>query len=368
MASKFKRALALIGPYPYNPYLIFLLFMAIMVSRFMPIAYEVPAGPERHSATATLAVFSLIPSVFFAGMAWLYSRFRFWSDKSLVLYIAEVALAASFIFVYFPRLKPFLQENYGYEFRTPATASPAMFVSSLFFFLFSLALIHTAERKILDRLDRADQLVEQLKADREELVNLDEAIRRQTSTFLHDRVQSDLMIVGMKLKSIQGTASDEINEIIDLSITRLENSRGSDLKNIIQVLSPNFEVGGLQSSIQSLIMQYESNMAVLIQIDEGSEQLDSLNLLGAYRIVEQGLLNAFVHGPAKNVFVSVSTDSVGKTEILISDDGPGTDLDIVDSGVGTAVIDSWVGILNGKKTIDTVPGHGYRLQVSFPRS
>ena len=368
MTSKFKRALALIGPYPYNPYLIFLLFMAIMVSRFMPIAYEVPAGPERHAATATLAVFSLIPSVFFAGMAWLYTKLRFWSDKSLVLYIAEVALAASFIFVYFPRLKPFLQENYGYEFRTPATASPAMFVSSLFFFLFSLALIHTAERKILDRLDRADQLVEQLKADREELVNLDEAIRRQTSTFLHDRVQSDLMIVGMKLKSIQGTASDEINEIIDLSITRLENSRGSDLKNIIQVLSPNFEVGGLQSSIQSLIMQYESNMAVLIQIDEGSEQLDSLNLLGAYRIVEQGLLNAFVHGPAKNVFVSVSTDSVGKTEILISDDGPGTDLDIVDSGVGTAVIDSWVGILNGKKTVDTVPGHGYRLQVSFPRS
>ena len=30
MASKFKRALALIGPYPYNPYLIFLLFMAII--------------------------------------------------------------------------------------------------------------------------------------------------------------------------------------------------------------------------------------------------------------------------------------------------------------------------------------------------
>jgi signal transduction histidine kinase len=52
---------------------------------------------------------------------------------------------------------------------------------------------------------------------------------------------------------------------------------------------------------------------------------------------------------------------------LVSDDGPGTDLDFVDSGVGTAVIDSWVGILNGKKTVDTVPGHGYRLQVAFPK-
>jgi len=366
MTSKIKRALALLGPYPYNPYLIFLLFMAIMVSRFMPIAYEVPAGPERHAATATLAILSLIPSIFFAGMAWLYSRFRFWSDKSLVFYIAEVTLAASFIFVYFPRVKPFLQEKYDYTFRTPATASPAMFVSCVFFFLLSLALIHTAERKILDRLKHADELVEQLKMDREELVNLDEAIRRQTSTFLHDHVQSDLMIVGMKLKSIQGTASDQINEIINSSITRLENSRSGDLKNIIQALSPNFEAGGLESSIQSLIQQYESNMEVSIQIDEGSEQLDSLNLLGAYRIIEQGLLNALVHGPAKNVLVSVSTDLVGKTEIQISDDGPGTDLDFVDSGVGTALIDSWVGILNGKKTVDTVPGHGYRLVVKFP--
>jgi signal transduction histidine kinase len=175
------------------------------------------------------------------------------------------------------------------------------------------------------------------------------------------------MVVGMKLKSIQGTASDEVNEVIDRAIARLENTRSFDLRNIIQVLSPNFEAGGLKSSIESLIKQYESNMVVLIQIDSASEALDSLNLLGAFRIIEQGLLNAFVHGPAKNAFVSVATDSAGKTQVLISDDGPGTDLDFVDSGVGTAVIDSWVGILNGKKTVDTVPGHGYRLQVVFPK-
>jgi signal transduction histidine kinase len=241
-----------------------------------------------------------------------------------------------------------------------------IFIASLILSLCALALMHRAERKIFERLEKADDLVEQLKADREELVNLDEAIRRQTSSFLHDRVQSDLMVVGMMLKSIQGTATDEINEVIDRAIARLENTRSADLKNIIQILSPNFEIGGLKSSIESLIKQYESNMTVLIHIDEGSEQLDSLNLLGAYRIIEQGLLNAFVHGPAKNVFFSISTDLTGKTEIVISDDGPGTDLEFVESGVGTAVIDSWVGILEGKKTVNAVPGHGYRLVVNFP--
>jgi signal transduction histidine kinase len=226
--------------------------------------------------------------------------------------------------------------------------------------------MHRAERSITNRLQEANLLVKQLRADREELVNLDEAIRRQTSTFLHDRVQSDLMVAGLKLKSIQGASSAEVNEVIDQVLARLENTRSADLKNVIQVLSPNFEAGGLTGSIKSLVVQYESSMAILIEIDESSEQLDSLFLLGTYRVIEQGLLNAFIHGPAKNAFVSVTTNASSQTEILISDDGPGTDLDFVDSGVGTAVIDSWVGIVKGKKTVDTVPGHGYRLHVEFP--
>ena len=368
MTQKIRKYLAYVGPYPYNPYLIFLLFMAIMVSRLMPIAYEVPAGPERHSATAMLAVLSLIPASFFAGIAWLYSRFRFWSEKSLVFYIAEVALAGSFIFIYFPRLKPFLQENYGYDLKTPATASPAMFISSVIIFVFSLALIHTAERKILNRLKEADDLVLQLKADREELVNLDEAVRSQTSRFLHDRVQSDLMVVGMNLKAISGKSTEEVNKVIDLAITRLENSRGKDLREVIETLSPNFDTGGLKGSLEVLIKQYEANMAISVQVDGVSEDLDSLYLLGIYRIIEQSLLNSFVHGPAKNVLVTVSASSYDSVEVSIADDGPGTELSKVRSGIGSAIMDSWVGIIGGKKIIETVSGHGYRLQVTFPRS
>lgn len=332
----------------------------------MPIAYEVPAGPERHTATAILAVMSLVPPTFFAGMALLYSKFRFWSDKSLFLYIMEVSVASSFIFVYFPRIKPFLRDNYGYEFRTPATASTSMFISSVILFLFSLALMHKAELKVINRLKEANQLVEQLKADREELVNLDEAVRRQTSRFLHDRVQSDLMVVGMKLKSISGKSTVEVNDVIERAITRLENSRGKDLRDLIQTLSPNFETGGLKGSLAVLINQYESNMSVSVQVDVASEELDSLYLLGAYRIVEQALLNSFVHGPAKKVLVTVATSSTGSTVISIADDGPGTDLTKSQSGVGSAIIESWVGIIGGKKTVDTVPGHGYRLVVNFP--
>jgi len=337
-----------------------------MVSRLMPIAYEVPAGPERHAATALLAVLSLIPTIFFAGMAWLYSKFRFWSDKSLVLYIAEVALASSFIFFYFPLIKPLLKENYGYEFRTPATSSPSMFVFGVIIFLLALALIHRAERSILHRLEKAKELVEQLKSDREDLIKADEEIREQTSRFLHDRVQSDLMVVGIKLRSIAGKSTDDVNKVIEASITRLEGTRTHDLRNLVQILAPNFEAGGIRQALSILAAQYQESMKIFTEIDEKFESLTPKELLGAFRIVEQSLVNALMHGPATQVLISLKTNESGTSELTVSDNGPGINLSDVTAGTGTAIIDSWVGILEGKKTVDTVPGHGYRLVVNFP--
>jgi signal transduction histidine kinase len=366
MNQRVRRVLALVGPYPYNPYLIFLFCFSFFFSRFASLLVDTPAGPERGRAGGVIILIALIPGSFFAVCAILLQRYRFWSSSNLFLYILEVTTAIGVFTLYPPLVNPILKKMFDYQYVSPFSLSKKMFLVAIIMALFTLALMHKSERKIIVRLEKADELVEHLKADREELINLDEAIRRQTSSFLHDRVQSDLMVVGIKLKSIQGSGSDEINEVINRAVDRLENTRSADLKNIIQVLSPNFEASGLKGSFESLIKQYESNMAVTIQVDSASEELDSHYLLGAYRIVEQCLLNSLIHGPAKQALVSITTDAAGHTEIVVSDDGPGADLDSVSSGVGTAVIDSWVSILKGKKTVDTVPGHGYRLVVNFP--
>jgi signal transduction histidine kinase len=169
----------------------------------------------------------------------------------------------------------------------------------------------------------------------------------------------------MKLKSVSTSSSEEVNEVIAKVITRLENSRGKDLKNLIQILSPNFDSGGLEGSIEALIQQHESDTQISLNIDEESEKLSAQQLLGVYRIIEQALLNTIVHGPVKQVEIAISVSSTGKVEVSISDDGPGAEIGKLKPGVGSAIIDSWVGILNGQKIIDTAPGRGYRVQVSF---
>ena len=365
MAISVRKGLKLIGPYPYNPYLIFLFFSSIFLSRFAPFISLAPSGSERWKAAALVLLASSIPGVLFAGGALLLKKYRFWNVESTFLYILEVAF---FLFLNSLALRPimdFLTDQIGDFGRDLLPLNFSVFTLALVLGLITLALMHQAERKIVERLANATTLVLKLQAEREGLIHSDENLRRQTSQFLHDRVQSDLMVVGMKLKSISGKSSDEVNDVIDRAIIRLENTRTSDIKNLIQVLAPNLEAGSLQAALDVLLEQYRSDMEVSVNIDAATEALGSEVLLGIFRIVEQSILNALVHGPAKRVQINTSTDSIGVTNIIVSDDGPGISVDEITAGVGTAIIDSWVSILKGVKEVDSVPGHGYRLQVKF---
>jgi len=365
MDISFRKGLKLIGPYPYNPYLIFLFFSSIFLSRFAPFISLAPGGSERWRAAALVILASSIQGLLLAGGAILLKRFRFWSGESTFLYILEVALFLFLNLLALRQIMHFLTDQIGDFGRDLLPVNFNVFIITLALGLITLALMHKAERRIVERLNTATGLVIKLEEERENLIHSDENLRRQTSQFLHDRVQSDLMVVGMKLKSISGKSSAEVNEVIDRAIIRLETTRASDLKNLIQVLTPNLEAGTLQAALGVLLEQYRNNMEVSVKIDAATEALDSEVLLGIFRIIEQSVLNSLVHGPAKRVQINVSTDSMGVTDIVISDDGPGISVEQITSGLGTSIIDSWVGILNGSKEIDSSPGHGYQLHVTF---
>lgn len=366
MGNRLKRIIKLIGPYPYNPYLIFLFFFALFLSRFITLIAFLPVGLPRWRAGLLIILVSAIPSGIYAIGAKLLTKYRFWSGKSTILYVVEVAIFQYSNFLILPRINNFLQEQIGHSNQTLITLNLKVFIMSLVLVLIALALMHQAERNINERLLFANKLVRKLENERDELIRSDEELRKQTSQFLHDRVQSDLMVIGMKLKLISGQSSPEVNEAIEYAISRLETTRASDLKNLIQVLTPNLEAGTLSSAIEVLLEKYRQTMEISVQIDEEAESLDSKSKLGIYRIIEQAILNALVHGPATKVQIEVALHLADGIKIVVTDDGPGNTLGEVSPGVGSAIIDSWVGILGGSRHIDTSPGCGYCLQVRFP--
>lgn len=364
MLKKLKRYLAWIGPYPYNPGLIFVFFLAIFFMRFTPaIAQQAEGGPRW---MAGLIIFSLacIPSGLFAVLALLLQKFRFW-PSNLFTYLLEVASGQALLLLFSPIIAEVLRDQLGLEYSAPVTLTPSLFVATLLLILGILAALHIGERSIRNRLAAADKLVAKLELDREGLVKADIELREQTSRFLHDRVQSDLMVAAMKLKSIAGKSSDEVNDVIELVRSRLEQTRTTELRDLVQVLAPHFAANGFRDSVRVLANPYRATMDVEIHVDDASEALNHGTLLGAFRIIEQGLLNALVHGPAKHVKISLTTDTNGRSQLEIADDGPGSADGSDSPGVGTAVIDSWLSILKGVKTIETVKGYGYRLRVNF---
>jgi signal transduction histidine kinase len=363
----FRRLIKYIGPYPYNPYLIFLFFSALFFSRFLPLIAYLPVGHERWRAGGIIILVSAIPGGSFAIGALLLNKYRLWSSKSTVLYVLEVAIFQLLNLHFFPQINAIVKKFTGQGYETLVALSFNIFIASLSLVLLSLALMHQAERKISERLLLANKLVDKLENERAELVNSDEALRKQASQFLHDRVQSDLMVVGIKLKSISGQSSPEVNKVIEKAIIRLERTRAADLKNLIQILTPNLGVETLFFALDALIEQHRQSMKISLGVEATCENLTLEIKLGIYRIIEQAILNALIHGPAKRVQINIDTDSSGLTTVIVSDDGPGATLEKVSPGVGSAIIDSWVGILGGKRSIDTSPGHGYRLEVEIPQ-
>lgn len=296
-----RRALRLIGPYPYNPLLIFLFFFAFYFSRFIPIIVEQPRGSTRWLSAVVVLAISLVPSSLFAILALVIQKYRRWSDQSLIIYIFEVATGQSILFLCSPLIRLVITQVYHFKYVAPLTLTPGFFLGSLILVLIALGLLHSVERSIEIRHKIADDLVVRLEADRRQLILSDEVAREQTSRFLHDRVQSDLMVIAMKLKSISGLSSPDVNEKIESAISQLEYSRTIDLKEFVQVPSPNFEVGGLLEALGTLIGPYKSTMDIALNVVGSTADLNAEQLLGIYRITEQCLLNSLIHGPASRV-------------------------------------------------------------------
>ena len=367
MSPRIRRLLAYIGPYRYNPYLIFLFFFAQFFSRFIPLIGFVAPGSERSRAGGLIIVLVAIPALIFATSATLLNRYRFWSSKSTLLYILEVALFVYLNILYIPLIYSIIEQQIGHQVNGIIPLTPAIFVATLIFTLLALALLHRGEQKVIDKLSLATDLVKKLETEREELIEYDERLRRQTSQFLHDRVQSDLMVVSMKLKSVSGQSSEKVNDVLDRAILRLEKTRTEDLRIVIQELTPNLEAGSLSSALDVLFEQYREDIEISVLIDEQTESLDPRTKLGIFRIVEQSVLNSLLHGKASRVQLEATTDTDGTTVLAIADDGAGASLEKITVGVGSAIIDSWVAILNGVKEIDTMPDFGFRVQVTFPK-
>ena len=201
------------------------------------------------------------------------------------------------------------------------------------------------------------------------LVN-EERSRRQIALLLHDRVQAGLMTACLELRMAIAPDAEVDRARVDEIIARLDDIRGMDVRHAARTLSPDLVNVDLHTALQELARMYEPGLRTLIEISPsitgaaGSIPADSL--LACYRILEQGLLNAVVHGGATQCSLTLGLADESRLALSLVDNGGGLPPAGLTPGFGSTIIDSWCRVLEGTWALVSVQGGGARLTAQIP--
>lgn len=142
-----------------------------------------------------------------------------------------------------------------------------------------------------------------------------------------------------------------------------------EIKKLSQVIMPpTFDVGGLVDSVKSWIEFKKPNNGMNFVTDwKNFNNLvtDDQLQLTIYRILQEQLNNAIKHSNAKNVYISLA-ETGDQIELVVKDDGDGFDPSVSTKGVGLQNISTRAEIHNGTMLLESEPGKGCKLTVTFP--
>lgn len=225
-------------------------------------------------------------------------------------------------------------------------------------------ILGSAQDRLRRENARATEAAAALQQQQMALLKADEAVRQQVAIVLHDQVQAGLVSACLRLQTARSAdeSVEEQQRAIGEVIRQLEQLRSLDLRRAVRSLSPNLRDVDMQTSLEELADTWSPSMKVEVSI-VGQVPKDRNLRLGAYRIVEQALLNAASHGKATRCGVEINV-----TDLLIvrvGDDGSGLPSKVV-PGLGSTLLDTWCRTLNGTWRWEKSPLGGACLRAELP--
>ena len=182
------------------------------------------------------------------------------------------------------------------------------------------------------------------------------------ANFLHDNVQANLVVLAVELRKIAAIVDPPHSQEINSVIEEIDDLRALDVRLASRKLSPDIATIGLAATLEELSLEYRE--ALDISLDVSAAPVPNNLGLCLYRITEQALLNAALHGQASKCSVKVIQDSNNELVLSVTNDG----LPVPEyrtSGTGSAVIESWVQKFHGSWTLQSSSGETL-LRAKFP--
>ncbi len=158
------------------------------------------------------------------------------------------------------------------------------------------------------------------------LVKQEEADRRILAGDLHDQVLNDLKLVRARLNRLDSDSNNLTEAVSELDA--LLEASSNQIRQVMESLFPSvLENLGLVSALEDLLKQYGSKGKFRSRLecsgDLASCQLEAIDDLLIFRIVQEALNNVVKHSAASQVILRIIVSADRQLTISVSDNGQG---------------------------------------------
>jgi PAS domain S-box-containing protein len=229
-----------------------------------------------------------------------------------------------------------------------------------------------AERNLLHK--RLQESHDQLRVLARRLLEVQEEERRLLARELHDEIGQQMTAIKLNLQLLQ-TSADPAR-----AATRFKDSVGivDHLLTLVRARSlnlrpPLLDELGLGPALESFvrIQTRRAGLALDLAIEPNAPRLPAPLEIAAFRVVQESLTNVIRHAQATRVAVAMqhTRESVALT---VRDDGRGFDMQAMQvrakagEHAGLMGLRERVNLFNGDFAIESAPGRGTEVRVTFP--
>lgn len=197
--------------------------------------------------------------------------------------------------------------------------------------------------------------------------------RRRVARGLHDTLLQDLSALRLEVERQAGhTGLEASREALSSIEGRVREMIGEVRRVVMNLRLTVLESAGLLPALQQSLDQLEPESGIrgTLAIDGQEPDIDYRTAVTVYRIFQEAVQNAVLHGKAEQVFVTV-TFRPGTLELLVEDDGRGFDVDVVRSSpdgsrLGLLGMEERAQLIGASVSVASTVGEGTTVQAIVP--
>lgn len=200
-------------------------------------------------------------------------------------------------------------------------------------------------------------------------IEAEERERRKLAADLHDEVGPLLSSMNMNLSLLaRKQISDDKREMINEVTSILKNTIGT-VREISHNISPQvLSTYGLASAINAFISDKKKLIAINFENTLGNRRFLEVKELMLYRIVKELVNNTLKYANSTEINMSLE-ETNSQVRFCFQDNGKGFNPDELslkpNKGLGLLNIINRVNTIGGKYNLNTAPGKGFQLEVTF---